>query len=268
MIVPTGSTYDQYTLDWLSLTKSPSFMPYLISDINVCSCPPFNTTNLTDIPVVQGEVNQLQIAGSRIGDPAHILISGGWVREILWLNECKAGEAPTAVIVLMVNGRLGLNNAHRNPDSTLTQTVLGANGINLVANGNCRIDINTDVIINNICSIIQGPDFASGNVVEFLADTPYTIHVTSTGILDLSNFTVAGTIRFGGNIRVNFEPGARIILGASVVEFSDNAMVEVESAYELQLSISALDASLVRLIIPLIHWFQYIYYYQIINIHH
>ena len=243
IIVPTLSFYSDYTLDWLTVTKSPGFMPYLISDINVCSCPPFTLDNLSGIPVVQGEVDQLQIAGSRIGDPAHILINGGWVREILWLNECKAGEAPTAVIVMDAHGRLGLNNAHRNPDSTFTQTVLGANGINIVANGDARIDINTDVIINNICSIIQGPDFVDGNIVEFLADTPYTIHVTKDGTLDLSSFTAEGIIRFGGNVRMNFEPGAKVILGAATLEFSDNAAVEIESAYELELIIQGLDAA-------------------------
>lgn len=241
VIVPTGSHYGDYTLDWLSVTKSSSFMPYLISNINVCNCPTFILANETDIPVVQGEVDQLQIAGSRIGDPVHLAIIGGWVREILWLSECKAGEAPTAVIVMSENGRLGLNNAHRNPDSLFTQTVLGANGINIVADGNARIDLNDDVIINNICSIIQGPNFVVGNVIEFLADTPYTIRVTKEGILDLSNFTVAGTIRFGGNVRLSFEPGAQLILGAATLEFSDNATVEVESSYDLQGRIAALD---------------------------
>jgi hypothetical protein len=243
IIVPGLLHYGDYTLDWLTVTKSPDFMPYLISNINVCNCPQFTTVNMTNIPTVQGEVDQLQIAGSRIGDPVHLEINGGWVREILWLSECKAGEAPTAVIVMNAHGRLGLNNAHRNPDSTLTQTVLGANGINIVADGSCRIDINTDVIINNICSIIQGPNFASTDVVEFLADTPYTIHVTKEGILDLSNFTQSGIIRFGGNIRLSFEPGSRLILGASTLEFSDNAMVEIESAYDLELIIQGLDFS-------------------------
>ncbi len=242
VIVPTGTYYSDYTLDWLAMVKDPGFFPYLISDVNICDCPPFTTVNMTNIPVVQGQVDQLQVVGSRIGDPVHIQIAGGWVRELLFLPDCKAGEAPVAIVVMQDNGRLGLNNAHRNPDSVWTQTVLGANGINIVANGNGRIDLNDDVIINNICSIIPGPDFVAGNVLEFLADTPYTLRVTKDGILDLSAFTVAGTIRFGGNIRVNFEPGAQVILGAATLEFSDNAVVEVESAYELQLRISALDS--------------------------
>lgn len=241
VIVPTDTYYSDYTLDWLAAVKDPDFFPYLISDINMCDCPPFTLANMTNIPVVQGQVDQLQVVGSRIGDPAHIQIAGGWVRELVFLPGCKAGEAPVAVVVMQDNGRLGLNNAHRNPDSVWTQTVLGANGINIVANGNGRIDLNDDVIINNICSIIPGPEFVAGNVLEFLADTPYTLRVTKDGILDLSAFTVAGTIRFGGNIRVNFEPGAQLILGAATLEFSDNAVVEIESAYELQLRISALD---------------------------
>lgn len=243
VIVPIDTYYSDYTLDWLAITKDPAFFPYLISDVNICDCPPFTTTNMTQIPEVQGQVDQLQIVGSRIGDPVHLYINGGWVRELVFLPDCKAGEAPVAVVVMRENGRLGLNNAHRNPDSVWTQTVLGANGINIVADGNGRIDLNDDVIINNICSIIPGPDFAPGNVLEFLADTPYTLRVTKDGILDLSAFTVAGTIRFGGNIRVNFEPGAQVILGAATLEFSDNAVVEVESAYQLQANIAALDSS-------------------------
>lgn len=242
-IIASDEELSDYTLNWLTVTKNPEFFPYLIENINICNCPEVTDTNLLDIPIIRGEVNQLQIVNSRIGDPVHLRIAGGWVREILWLSDCRAGEAPTAVIAMQEHGRLGLNNAHRNPDSVLTQTVLGANGINIVANGDGRIDLNTDVIVNNICSILQGPEWEEGNVLEFLADTPYTLHVTKEGILDLSNFTIPGTIRFGGNIRVNFEPGARIILGAADLEFSDDAVVEIESAYEMELRVAFLDAS-------------------------
>jgi len=242
VIIPTGEYYSDYTLNWLTVTKNEGFLPYLIGNINVCDCPPVVAANLENIPVIQGQVDQFLVENSRVGDPATFWISGGWVREIVWIFDCIPGEAPVAVVVMDGNGRLGLNNAHRNADSTFAQTVLGANGINIIANGDCQIVLNTDVIVNNICALIQGPGFAEGNIVEFIADTPYTLHVTQNGILDFSNFTTPGIIRFGGNIRVLFEPGSRLILGAADVEFTDVAVMEIESAYELQLRIAALDS--------------------------
>lgn len=242
VIVPTNAEYSDYTLNWLTVTKDPNFVPYLVDSVNICSCPEVTPDNILNIPTVFGEVDQLQVVNSRIGDPVHILISGnGWVRELLWLSDCRAAEAPVAVVVLQEHGRIGLNNAHRNPDSVFTQTTLGVNGINIVANGNGRVDLNDDMIVNNVCAFLQGPDFKEDNVLDIQSDVPYTLRVTKDGVLDFSHFTVAGKIRFGENIRVNLEPGATIVLGAATVEFGDSSVVEVESSYELPLIIEELD---------------------------
>jgi len=230
VIIPTGSVYSDYTLNWVSINKSTAtgFVPYDIGDVNVCSCPVVTTANITGLPTIQGSVDQLQIVDSRIGDPAQIIIDGGYVREVLWLSNCRPAEAPVAVIVLQNEGQLGMNTAHRNVDSINTETTFGVNGVTIVANGNARVDLNTDMIVNNICAILQGPNWTASNVLEFRADAPRFIVVTEDGILDLSSFTVGGTIRMSENVRLLFEAGSRLVLGAAVLEFNENAILEFE----------------------------------------
>lgn len=229
-IVTPDQSYSDYTINWRSITKDcVSFVPYLISSVNLCNCPPVTENNLFNLPVIQGEVDQLQIQGSRIGDPAEIIVDGGWIRELVFQNEGCPGEAPTAVVIIQNEGRVGLNSAHRDTDSDEAQFVLGVNGVILIANGDGQVDLNTDVIVNNVCAILRGPDFQSGtDTFRINSDSPRVFRVTNTGTLDLRSFLPGDIVEFTGPTSVVFEPGSKMLMNGVTIKFTDNAGITLD----------------------------------------
>jgi hypothetical protein len=219
VILDCGACLSDYTLNWLTIKKGcpPIYCPYNPDSVTTCTCPTVLPCNVNCIPVIKGEVDQLQIQGSRLGDQAQFVIDGGFVREILFQKQGNySGEAPIALVVLQGNGRLGLNSAHRNIDSTQAETVLGVNGITIVANGDSELVLNGDVIINNVCALLKGPNFNTGQVVRFTSPVEREFRIKSGAILDLSTFSEGDIVEFGDNVKVVVEPGA-IIRGKILV---------------------------------------------------
>ena len=138
-------------------------------------------------------------------------------------DSCKQGEAATAVVVLENDGRVGLGSAHTNVDSLDASVVLGNNGITIIANGDGIVYLNEDIVINNVCHIVQGPSFTAANRLLITSECCRTIRVKSTGVLDLSSFTVGGVVELGGHVRLALEPGAKIIFGNVELKFSGQA---------------------------------------------
>lgn len=219
VIVPAGASYSDYNLNWMFTEKDYNvFTPYEINCYDVCNCPAVTTANITDIPTVEGIVQQFQLQGSRIGDVAHLKVRGGTIEELVMLVGCNSAEAPVAVLVLEDSALVGLGSTHRNVDSLKASIQLGVNGINIILNGDhATINLNEDVVINNTCSILPGPDITENAVLQFRSDCCTTLRVTADGILDLSAFTTGQTIEFGGNVRVVFEPGSTVIHGAPLL---------------------------------------------------
>lgn len=215
VIVPAGASASDYTINWQFITKNyNTFTPYIVSCVDKCSCPEVVTANVTDIPTIEGTVQQLQIDGTRLGDPAHIKIDGGIVEELVFTPGYSSASAPVAVVVLENKGTVGLGTAHRNIDSTFAEFTLGVNGVNLILNSDeAQVIINEDMIINNVCSILPGPGIAGqAATLRFTSNCCNTLRVTKNGVLDLSLFDTNQVIEFGGNLEVVFEPGARVIL--------------------------------------------------------
>lgn len=231
VIVPQGASYSDYNLNWMFTEKDYNvFTPYEVNCYDACIVPAVTTANITDIPTVEGIVQQFQLQGSRIGDVAHLKVRGGTIQELVMLVGCNSAEAPVAVLVLEDSALVGLGSTHRNVDSLRASIQLGVNGINLILNGDqATINLNEDVIINNTCSIIPGPDITEDAILRFRSDCCTTLRVTADGILDLSAFTTGQTVEFGGNVRVVFEPGATVIHGAPLfgdgptLRFADEA---------------------------------------------
>lgn len=215
VIVPAGAQVSDYTINWQFTTKNyTTFSPYIIDCINTCTCADVVIENVTDIPTIQGTVQQLQVEGTRLGDPAHIKIDGGIVEELVFVPGYSSASAPVAVVVLENKGTVGLGTAHRNVDSVFAEFTLGANGVNLILNSDeAKVVINEDMIINNVCSILPGPgiDGQAAKLI-FTSDCCNTLRVTKNGVLDLSLFDTDQVIEFAGNLEVIFEPGARVIL--------------------------------------------------------
>lgn len=245
VLVGPDEVYSDYTLNWIATTKDwANYTPYEIGDVTVADCPPVLPENIASLPSFQGVVEQLQIEDSRIGDAVNFIIDGGFIREVLWLAGARPAEAATALIILQNNGRIGINTAHRNIDSIFTQTTLGVNGMSFVANGNGRIDLNEDVIINNICPFLKGPDFTSANTLEIYSDLPQTLRVTQDGILDFRSFNNGGTIRFSGNVTLLMEAGSTLIVGSATLRFTDNAKIVFDDTPKSAALFATLDATL------------------------
>jgi hypothetical protein len=226
-IVASGTVLASYILNWNTCCKDSKFLPFEC-DCTACPSSPATRPNTTGLPVILGEVDQLLVYGSRIGDVAHIKVGkGGNVRELIFPDCCKAGFAPTAVVVLEEGGRVGLGSAHTDTDSLKSSIVLGNNGITLIANGNGCVSLNEDVVINNACHIVQGPDFASGNRLLIASECCRTIRVKSTGVLDLSSFS-AGKVELSGFVRLVLEPGATVVMGNVELKFSGHAGIFCE----------------------------------------
>ena len=68
-----------------------------------------------------------------------VMVDGGFIREFLFFSGCNSADAPTAVIALQNEGRVGLGTTHRNVDSLGASIVLGVNGVTIIANGNGEV---------------------------------------------------------------------------------------------------------------------------------
>jgi hypothetical protein len=229
-IIASGTIIPDYVLNWNTSCLPPEFLPFAC---NCTICPGNAATpeNVNGAPVVLGEVDQLIVRGARIGDPATIRIGqGGNVRELIFADSCRKGEAAVGVIVLEDDGIVGLGSAHTNVDSLYGSVVLGNNGITIVANGDGRVHLNEDIVINNVCHIVRGPDFASNDRLLIESDCCRTILVKSSGILDLGTFTGGGTIQLGGEVKLVLEPGAVVNWGTCTLQLLDNAGIVLKPA--------------------------------------
>ena len=225
VVVSAGTCLSDYTLNWIATRKDiENFCPIELGDVTICQCPEVTQKQVASLPTIQGEVDQLQIQGSRIGDEVHIMIDGGKVRELVFQKGNQSAEAPVAVVVLKNDGRVGVGSAHRSKDSLCASTTFGVNGLTIIADGKCRVDLNTNMEINNICAFLRGPNFVEGDKLEIAASVQHEIRVKPSGILDFRSFDAPGDeVEFCGDIRFCFEPGSQIILGGGTIRFADRA---------------------------------------------
>lgn len=246
VVVPNGRFLSEYNLNWMFVTKDYNiFSPYLVNCYDACEAPLVTTMNVSGIPIVEGFVQQFNIQGSRIGDPAHLEVNGGYIGELVMLVGYNSAEAPVAVLVLENSAVVGLGSAHRNVDSLYASVQLGVNGINLILNGaDATININEDVIVNNICAFLPGPDITPDAVLRITSKEDHTLRITKDGVLDLSAFASGQTIEFAGNLRVIFEPGATVLFGndigeGPVLRFAENARCEFHPGVVRNLGVRA-----------------------------
>ena len=221
-----------FTLDWSAVIKefqAGGFVPYELTDVSHrFSCKQVTHANLQSLPVVQGTVNQLQIRRSRYGDQVHLLIDGGRVKELIFLDSSDSAVAPVGFIALDHGGSLGLGPAHRDRDSLNASVVMGLNGVTIAANGDCIVELNENVLINNICPLLAGPDFGLRGEQRLIirSNVDHEIRVASEGVLDLCSFTNKNQIvEFAGNVKLVFEPGAILVLGGGTLVFTDEAQI-------------------------------------------
>ena len=240
VIISSNKRLSDYTLDWKYIIRdtdptSGDFVPYIPGERPAaCQCSPVTTANITNIPSVQGEVDQLQVRNSRLGDPVHLVVDGGLVRELVFQSSNDAGAAPVGNIVLQNGGVVGLGSAHRNIDSLEASVVLGINGVTVIANGDGKIQLNEDILVNNVCHFLQGPDLGASQVLRITSEVPRELRVKRGAVLDLSQFTDSQRVEIGGKVQLIFEPGSYLALGEDstnpgpILEITENAQIIFE----------------------------------------
>lgn len=225
VIVGPDKKYEDYTVDWLYTRKDPDFVPYQ-GTTNSLSVgrgrvilpnqpAPITPQNLIGIPTIQGEIIQLQITGSTLGNPAHILIDGGYVHELVFVTATPdedPAEGPFAVIVLSNGGRIGLGNADRNYDSANAAVVLGRNGVTIVSNvGSNEVILNNSVVADGDGPFIFGPDSLPGDVLRISSEVDDSLVVRKDAALDLRSVYDGRILEFGGKLSVELEANTKVI---------------------------------------------------------
>lgn len=230
VIVHADENLAEYTLDWRNVCKDYEvFCPYIIDSVNACDCSPVLPCNVAGVPTIEGSVGQLLLAGSTIASPVTVKVSGGNVGELLFLSCSDVCAASTGVLIVEKNARIGFGTNECNANNLCVPTKLGANGLNIIANGSAFISIKEDVVIDNVCSILKGPEFVAGNVLRFdSAGCCRTITVTKTGVLDLRSFNAGDIIEFGADLNVVLQPGAQIYMDGVTLRVSENARLTAE----------------------------------------
>ena len=225
VVVRADEDLAEFTLDWRDICKDfDVFCPFVVDSVNACSCPPVLPCNVTGVPTIEGSVGRLLLAGSTIASPVTVKVNGGSVGELLFLSCPDACAASVGVVIVENDARIGFGTNECNANNLCVATGLGVNGLTIIANGSAFITLGEDVIINSVCSILKGPDFAVGDVLHFdAAGGVRTITVTKTGILDLRSFDAGDVIEFGDNINVVLEPGAEILMNGVTLRFAGNA---------------------------------------------
>ncbi len=255
VLVDTGVSLSDYTFDWGAAIKdyccsntqtSGCFIPYSVAGaaLGVGPCPAVTGLNLTNLPEVRGSVQQFQVQRSRICDVMHLYVNGGYIRELVFLPGNDVGDAAVAFLVVNNNGSVGLNSAKKGLDSLDTGMFFGVNGVILTPEGDGTIVLNDDVIINNVCPIVTGTSFGltGQNTLNITSILPHKLIIKSTGILDLRQFTtVDQVLEFSGQLSVVAEPGARIILGGGIINFTDQAQLYTQPVTDLPLLAGTVD---------------------------
>jgi len=234
-IIPLGESLSDYSLDWRNITKnycmSPVTVPYELPGTPAPGqCPPVVNENLIGLPIIHGSVEQMQIKNARLGDQAQLIVDGGLVREMVFLTGNASATAPTGFLVLQNDAIVGLGSADRNVDSLDSAMVLGVNGVTLVANGNGTVHLNKNTIVNNVCHIITGTLFGANGPQQLVidADVPRELRIKSDGVLDLTPFINANQqLVIAGQVKLIFEPGAKLLLGAGTLIFTEQASAEL-----------------------------------------
>ena len=245
ILVQPGETFSDFTLDWSQVSADcTSFVPFDPKMTPLpCQCPPLTNANLTNLPTILGTVEQLQIRGSRLGDQVNVLVgAGGLVRELVFLPGCPPAQNPMGLIAVEGWGQVGLGSAHRNLDSNFAALTLGINGVTVVAKGDGVIELNENIIIDNVCHIMPGPDFGQSGTqtLTFFSNDACEFRIKSTGVLDLSQFKGSQQqVTFGGNMRLVFEPGAQMLLSnvsgddnRTNVVFTDTVSINFERVFD------------------------------------
>ena len=231
-IIASSANLSDFTLDWVGVLKdyAGGFIPFQPTTNN---CPTVTTSNMYHIPIVNGVVDQFQVKRSRLGDQFSLLVDNGRVNELVMLNGYDSSEAPVGTLFIKNNGRAGIGNNSEDADSLYGNVKLGVNGLTIVADGDGVIDILSDVVVDNVCHIVVGPNFATtaedGDALIIRSQQPQELRVRTGGVLDLSTFDDSTKrVIIGGELSVVMERNSKIIMGGGILNFTANSKLTAQ----------------------------------------
>lgn len=254
---PSGSLINlSYLSDdnWSPYSKSPE----LVQNPDLLTWPELTrafqrSTGPTTMPtqgllqVTTGDyLDQLSVSGASLADPFVLYMTGdlngiSQIREIV--SEASEilspGEGSFARIFMDQGARLGLGSRELNANSANAWNLLGKNFVALIPNGDCQIDVNSNLIVYDPQPIIPTQNFGSSYInsggftvnpahrITFYAHDTKEVRVPAGKELDLSAFgqattTISGSqqIAISGSVRLIFEPGSTLrfpnLVGAGV----------------------------------------------------
>lgn len=175
------------------------------------------------------DIRQLRVAGATTSNPLKIEISGdeatrayGRVREFASAQSeadmntgHRVDEGAHAVIFGVLGGRFGLGTTNWNDHSVNPWNILGKDYVQVAPEGDCVVDVNSDLIIADGQALIAEKEFGNGQVhrITFTSENEREIRIPSGVELDLSTFGQGNKrqeIAFGGRVKLIMEQGATI----------------------------------------------------------
>jgi hypothetical protein len=177
-------------------------------------------------------ISDSTVLNAQLEDGEEVLITGtgtlsGRLRDAYFSSSISNKLTADVKIFLNQSARLGLGTACTDNTSNSGQTLnlLGGNDVDsvnsvqLIPDGNCIIDLNSDIIIGGSTPIVPTAEFGKGeHRITFTSNVPRTITVLANVTWDLADFGTVGAeyadygkqIVFAGKVRVVLEPGAKI----------------------------------------------------------
>lgn len=199
------------------------------------------------------DVRQMRVAGATTTNPFVIEVSGddltrsfGRVREFVTVpsavdlkTDHRIDEGSHAVIYGVLGGRFGLGTTNWNELSVNPWNILGKDFVRVAVEGDCVIDVNSNLIIADNQALVAVDSFGKDAVqrVTFTSVDAREIRIPSGVELDLSSFghgEKRQEIAFGGRVKLVLEPGASIRgprspKGGVILYFNDEAELTFES---------------------------------------
>ncbi len=201
-------------------------------------------------------LDQLQVAGASSMSPFHFYMTGddlgySQIRELVSFDTIPfpvLGEGMHGALFLDQGARLGLGSRSWNENSVNAWNILGDNQVTLYPNGDCVIELNSDLIINDLNAIIPTTNFGDvpagqSHRITFLSKEGHAVRVPAGSELDLSAFgqstllnggdgVNSQQIAFAGNAKLIFEPGSTLRF-PSDIDFARGPILYMNEESEL-----------------------------------
>lgn len=222
-----SSEFQRLILSLIGQIQSGSVTQPVTTFTNAASSAP----NVKTVPNNPSEtIDSTSTLTSTLADGDEILITGtgnlaARLRDPVFSQSVSNKLSASLKIFLNKSARIGLGTANISNTPGQTVNVLGGSDANspesiqIVPDGNCFVDVNSDLLISGSKPIVPTATFGTDmHTITFYSEVARTITITANTTWDLTDFGSTGNdyaeygkqIVFGGKVRLVLEPGAKI----------------------------------------------------------